>query len=94
LLSASEFPRRVPCPRRELKEEIGLDSPIEFLVKMPASPETANEHTILFRVVTDAVPTPDEHEVANLTCLSLEELKALLQVNPDAFSPPIGTLLT
>jgi 16S rRNA (adenine1518-N6/adenine1519-N6)-dimethyltransferase len=81
------------CAPRELKEEIGLDSPLEFLVKFPASPGTANEHTVLFRAVTDAAPTPDEHEVASLTYFDLEELQALLQVNPNAFSPPFGSLL-
>jgi 16S rRNA (adenine1518-N6/adenine1519-N6)-dimethyltransferase len=82
------------CAPRELLEEIGLEAPLEFLLKLPASPGTANEHTVLFRAVTDAVPTPDEHEVASLTYFGLEELMALLRVNPDAFSPPFGTLLT
>ena len=81
------------CAPRELMEEIGLDSPLEFLVKLPASPGTANEHTALFRTVTDAIPTPDEQEVASLTYFTLEELQALLQIDSAAFSPPFGTLL-
>ena len=81
------------CAPRELMEEIGLDSPLDFLVKLPASPGTANEHTALFRTVTDAIPTPDEQEVASLTYFTLEELQALLQIDPAAFSPPFGTLL-
>jgi isopentenyl-diphosphate Delta-isomerase len=81
------------CAPRELKEEIGLESPLEFLVKFPATPGTANEHTALFRTVTDAAPTPDEDEVASLTYFGLDELRALLQTDPAAFSPPFGTLL-
>jgi 16S rRNA (adenine1518-N6/adenine1519-N6)-dimethyltransferase len=81
------------CAPRELREEIGLEAPLEFLVKLPASSQTANEHTVLFRAATDATPTPDEDEVASLTYFGLEELKALLDVSPDAFSPPFATLL-
>jgi isopentenyldiphosphate isomerase len=43
--------------------------------------------------VTDAIPTPDEQEVASLTYFTLEELQALLKVDPAGFSPPFGTLL-
>ena len=96
-------PRKKPAPGageppaqailRELKEEIGLESPLEFLVKFPATPGTANEHTSLFRTVTDAAPTPDENEVASLTYFGLDELRALLQTDPAVFSPPFGTLL-
>jgi 16S rRNA (adenine1518-N6/adenine1519-N6)-dimethyltransferase len=78
---------------RELQEEIGLESPLEFVVKLPASPQTAHEHTALFRTVTDAIPTPDEREVASLTFFTLEELRGLLQIDPAAFSPPFRMLL-
>ena len=81
------------CAPRELKEEVGLESPLEFVVKLPASPATANEHTVLFRTTTDAAPTPDDQEVASLTYFNLDELRALLQTDPGAFSPPFQTLL-
>jgi isopentenyl-diphosphate Delta-isomerase len=81
------------CARRELKEETGLDLPLQFVVKLPASPATANEHTALFQAETDAVPVPDEHEVASLTYFRLDELQALAGVEPASFSPPFRTLL-
>jgi 16S rRNA (adenine1518-N6/adenine1519-N6)-dimethyltransferase len=81
------------CAPRELKEEIGFEAPLQFVVKLPAGPETANEHTVLFRTTTDAVPTLNEDEVASLTYFSLEELAALLEAEPTAFSPPFRTLL-
>lgn len=81
------------CAPRELKEEVGLESPLEFVVKFPASPATANEHTVLFRTTTDAAPTPDDQEVASLAYFNLDELRALLQTDPGAFSPPFQTLL-
>jgi 16S rRNA (adenine1518-N6/adenine1519-N6)-dimethyltransferase len=81
------------CAPRELHEEIGLVAPLEWLIKLPASAETAHEHTVLFRAVSDAVPTPNEEEVASLTYFSLDELGALLALDPAAFSPPFAALL-
>ena len=81
------------CAPRELLEEVGIEAPIERLVKLPASPATANEQTVLFRAVSDAVPTPNENEVASLTYFTLDELRALAGADPAAFSPPFATLL-
>jgi isopentenyl-diphosphate delta-isomerase len=81
------------CAPRELKEEIGLEAPLDWVVKLPPSPETAHEQTVLFRAVSDAVPTPNETEVASLTYFTLDELVALLSADPAAFSPPFATLL-
>ena len=61
---------------RELLEEVGIEAPLERLVKLPASPETAQEQTVLFRAVSDAVPAPNEIEVASLTYFTLDELRA------------------
>jgi len=81
------------CAPRELKEEIGLEAALEWIVKLPPSPETANEQTVMFRAVSDATPTPNETEVASLTYFTLEELGVLLSADPGAFSPPFATLL-
>jgi isopentenyldiphosphate isomerase len=74
-------------------EEIGIEAPLEWLVKLPAGPNTANEQTVLFRTTSDAVPTPDEAEVASLTYFTLDELRALHAAEPSAFSPPFATLV-
>ncbi len=34
------------CAPRELLEEVGIEAPLERLVKLPASPETAQEQTV------------------------------------------------
>jgi isopentenyl-diphosphate Delta-isomerase len=81
------------CAPRELKEEIGLEARLEWIVKLPPSPATAHEQTVLFRAVSDAVPTPNETEVASLTYFTLDELRALAAADPAAFSPPFATLL-
>jgi isopentenyl-diphosphate delta-isomerase len=81
------------CAPRELQEEIGIEAPLERVLKLPASPETANEFSVLFRATSDAVPTPNESEVASLTYFTLDELSALLAADPGAFSPPFAALL-
>jgi 16S rRNA (adenine1518-N6/adenine1519-N6)-dimethyltransferase len=81
------------CAPREMVEEIGIEAQLEWLVKLPAGPETANEQTVLFRAMSDAVPTPNETEVASLTYFTLDELRALYAAEPSAFSPPFATLV-
>jgi 16S rRNA (adenine1518-N6/adenine1519-N6)-dimethyltransferase len=81
------------CAPRELEEEIGLRAELQRIVKLPASAATANEHTVLYRAQSDAIPTVNEEEVASLTYFRLDELEALLGLDPDAFSPPFRTLL-
>ena len=80
---------------RELGEELGLHNvELQYAVKLPASPETAYEHTILYVTVTDAVLIPAVGEVAGLELESLSELKALLS-SPDGgnLTPPFRELL-
>ena len=79
---------------RELGEELGLfDLELEFVVKLPAGPETAYEHTVLYRVVTDAPLTPHAGEVAGLELYSSEELIEQLSQPGDNLSPPFRQLL-
>jgi isopentenyl-diphosphate Delta-isomerase len=79
---------------RELAEELGIENvPLERLVKLPAGPETANEHTVLYRTTTDAEPIPDAAEVAAVHRRELDELLAELDAHPERFSPPFRVLL-
>src|SRR5690349_12357388 len=41
---------------RELKEELGLAGELEWLAKFPAGPQTAQEHTVLYRTTSDVPP--------------------------------------
>jgi isopentenyl-diphosphate delta-isomerase type 1 len=78
---------------RELEEELGLASiPLEFLGKLPASPETAHEHSALYRARTDEPLRPDPDEIAELVRLPLDEIAAWLAREPAKFSPPFATL--
>lgn len=78
---------------RELREEIGLEATLEFLVKLPAGPETSNEHTVLFGAISDENPIPDPSEVAAVASYSLDDLCSMLSDDPGRFDPPFRTLL-
>lgn len=77
---------------RELQEELGLDSPLERLAKFPAGPETANEHTVLYRTITDQPPTFHPEEIESGAFYDLDEVARLLDRHPEQFTPPFRTL--
>lgn len=77
---------------REMWEEIGIDAPLEFLHKFVAGPETANEHTVLYRVVTDDVPKVDPGEIDFVRYFSLDEIAAMIAANPKDFTPPFRVM--
>lgn len=77
---------------RELEEELGLRGEPEYLAAFPASPDTANEHTRLYRVVTDQPPTPDPNEIASLEFASVESVRQRIAADPDDFTPPFRLL--
>ncbi len=79
---------------RELGEELGLAGvSLTFAVKLPASPETAYEHTVLYTLEIDAPLIPDAGEVAGLELYSRDELMRELTGSGDNLSPPFRQLL-
>ena len=77
---------------RELREELALTSPIEYLAKFPAGPETAFEFTVLYRTVTDDEPTLDPDEIDSAEFLELDDIAAKVARNPEKFTPPFRVL--
>lgn len=77
---------------RELEEELGLSAPLEWLAKFPAGPRTSQEHTVLYRAVTDAAPRIDRHEIDAVSFHSPAEIAAMIANRPDEFSPCFVTL--
>lgn len=80
------------CAPREMQEETGLVAPLERLAKFPAGAETANEHTVLYRAVTDDEPQFDPDEVAYGKWFEADELEELVKREPERFTPPFRTL--
>ncbi len=80
------------CAPRELREELGLVAELERMAKFPAGPETAREHTVLYRTVTDEPPCIDPCEIENAEYYDLEQLDRLVQNEPALFTPPFRTL--
>jgi 16S rRNA (adenine1518-N6/adenine1519-N6)-dimethyltransferase len=80
------------CAPRELREELGLTAPLEFLIKFPAGPETAYEHTALYRAVTDDEPRIDPEEVESFDYHDLRSLDALVAADAARFTPPFRTV--
>lgn len=80
------------CAPRELEEEIGLSAPLTYLHKFPASPETAYEHTVLYKALTDDPPTFDPVEIESGGYYALEEISRMMMQTPDEFSPAFCTL--
>ncbi len=77
---------------RELEEELGLRGELKYLTKLPAGPETACEHTVLYRTTTDAVPVPDPDEIESIESVPPEVVSQRLAADPHEFSPPFRAL--
>lgn len=77
---------------RELKEELGLVSPLKYLTTLPAGPETAFEHSALFWTRTDTAPVFDPEEIASGRYLELTQIAAMIADDPAQFTPPFRML--
>lgn len=77
---------------RELREELGLTSPLIYRTKLPAGPDTANEHTVLFETTTDTPPKFHPTETSGGEFASLARIRQQLEQTPDQFTPPFRSL--
>jgi 16S rRNA (adenine1518-N6/adenine1519-N6)-dimethyltransferase len=77
---------------RELEEELGLAGELEWLAKFPAGPQTSQEHTVLYRTISDRAPRIDSEEIDAVTFHSLAKIAAMIAREPQAFSPCFVTL--
>lgn len=77
---------------RELVEELGLSAPLEFLAKFPAGPETAFEHTVLYRAISDEPPQFDPEEIESGEFLEIATIAEMLRAHPEQFTPPFQVL--
>jgi len=79
---------------RELGEELELQGTLQCLTKLPASDSTAFEHTVLYLLVTEEIPTPDPAEIQELLLLPVTEIARWVQSEPDRFTPPFRELMS
>lgn len=77
---------------RELWEELQLAGDLQFVMTLPASPATANEHSALYFLESDELPQPDPREIAALRWFDVSELAELMTLQPDLFTPPCREL--
>lgn len=77
---------------RELGEELQLHGPLIWGAKILASEKTAFEHTVLFHLQTDEIPTPDADEIAHIEFLSTSTIADRLERHPEQFTPPFRVL--
>lgn len=77
---------------RELHEELGLTGTLTWLTKLPAGPDTANEHSALYCITTDEAPTPDPDEIESVEYRSLDEVDQMVAARPEEFTPPFRKL--
>src|SRR5262249_54572755 len=72
---------------RELEEELGLTSPVEYLGIFPANgPETSYEHRGFYRAVTDQTPTFDPGEILSGDYYTLAAIDQMIAKDPDDFT--------
>jgi isopentenyl-diphosphate delta-isomerase type 1 len=78
--------------RRELGEELGIKAPVKRVLAVKAQALTDQEHVVLFSVVTDEQPVPDESEIVWGEFVTRERLTALMKDDPADFVPAFRLL--
>jgi 16S rRNA (adenine1518-N6/adenine1519-N6)-dimethyltransferase len=73
--------------RRELKEELGLDVPLERIVKLPASSRTDNEFIWSYRGVVSGDPIPNKCEIERGVFFAPAVIDGWTSARPDDFAP-------
>jgi isopentenyl-diphosphate delta-isomerase len=76
---------------RRLMEEMGISCELEYLTQITYSASLDNnmlEHELdhIFAGRTDEIPKPDPEEVAEYKYMSPDEIKQLLNTDPDSFT--------
>lgn len=77
---------------REVREELGLELDLEYLLKLPASPATSNEHTVLYRGISDEPPTINTAEIDRVEFHPIDDVQRMIAKSPNDFSPAFRSL--
>jgi isopentenyl-diphosphate delta-isomerase type 1 len=77
---------------RELKEELGIEAPLEKVAELPASQETGWEFVSFYTSVTDDAVMLNNDEIEEGRFSSLREIREFLLSNGDKCTPSVKTL--
>lgn len=80
------------CATRRLKEEMGLDCPVEFLFNLTYKLYLENnlieyEFDYIFIGKSDSLPHPDAKEVSEWRYADINTIEREISINPKAFAP-------
>ncbi len=78
---------------RELKEELGIEAPLEKVAELPASQETGWEFVFFYSAITDVAVKLNYEEIEEGRFYSLDEIRTLLLSDGDKCTPSVKTLL-
>jgi len=73
--------------RRELLEELGIETDLRELQKFAACPETSMEFTMLYSGVWNCSVRPDSHEITDICWLTPLQISDWIVKAPQDFSP-------
>ena len=73
---------------REIREELNIDAAVSLreLGKLPASPVTGMEFTMIYSGVIDCEPVPNPHEIMDGQWIDPNALDAWIAREPEAFA--------
>jgi isopentenyl-diphosphate delta-isomerase len=80
------------CAERELREELGLEAELTEVLRVPAQPRTAFEHSVLFQAVTENRPRPDPAEISDGAFFPRDEVRRMI-ADPEVPTAPALELL-
>jgi 16S rRNA (adenine1518-N6/adenine1519-N6)-dimethyltransferase len=75
------------CATRELREELGLNAPVRFLAKIPASEQTGFEFIALYTASGDEPLDLDEFEIETAGYFPPETIERWIERRPSDFAP-------
>ena len=77
---------------RELKEELGIEAPLNKIAELPASQETGWEFVSFYSAVADDAVSLNRDEIEEGRFYSLKEIRAFLLSDGDKFTPSVKAL--
>jgi isopentenyl-diphosphate delta-isomerase type 1 len=79
---------------RELREELGIEPPLERLHWFAACEATSHEFTVLYLAHCDEPIHFDAEEMTEIRWLPFDQIEAWIQAAPDDFSPAFRLLFS